>query len=155
MTRKAQKKLHSDRPKKPRSEKQIAAQFKKGNKANPIGGLAHDPWKREVKKLTSQALAEITEMVCGMSIEEVEVLVQSKKLTLAQKTILRATLDASENGEIDKFNTIVSRAVGQIPTQVQITSPDGSMSPSRATLSPEELKAAINEKLDQIEAAKK
>lgn len=162
MTRKVAKKLpakSASKPKKVRvpTEKELAARFKKGNNANPLGAAAHDPWKRQVKALTSKALAEITEMVCSMTIEEVEQLVKSKQLTLAQKTILRATLDASEHGEIDKFNTIVSRSVGKIPDVVHVESPDGSMSPSNRNqpkMTEEELKEAINQKLDQIEAVK-
>lgn len=161
MTRKARKNLPAKnagltKPKKPRTEKQIASQFKPGNKANPLGAKAHNLFTRSVRKLTNVALAEITEMVMSMSVEEVEEIIQSKTLTIAQKTILRASLDASEHGEIDKFNTIVSRSVGAIPTQVQITSPDGSMSPNRngPKLSPEELKEQINKKLDEIEVTK-
>lgn len=159
MTRKAAKKLPAKiapKQKKPRTPAQIATQFKKGQVGNPLGGLAHDPFKRQVKALTTQALAEITSMVCEMSVEEVEKIVQSKSITIAQATILRAALDASQNGRIDKFNTIVSRVVGVIPEAVQITSPDGSMSPhgNGPKLSPEELKEQINKKLDEIEAAK-
>jgi len=152
---KAQKKLPAKsaaKTKKPRTEKQKAAQFKKGNKANPKGAAAHNPFTKTVRKLTQIALAEITELVMTSSVADVENLLKDKKLTVAQVTILRAALDAAEDGAIDKFNTIVSRSLGAIPTVHHIESPNGTLTPK--SVSTDELRNLINEKLEKLASVK-
>lgn len=127
--------------------------IKKGEVRNPKGAGAHNHFAKYVRKLSVQSLAEITDIVVNMPSDEAEKLINDPKLSLAQKAILRASIDAAHHGEIDKFNTIVSRCVGKIADKVEVSSPDGSMSPSNK-LDDDELKKAINEKIDQLQSIK-
>lgn len=153
MTRKAHAKIA---PKaKPRTPKQIAAQFKKGQVANPIGGQAHDPFKRELKRLTMDELSEIVQLIMRSSLKELAIKVKEDDLPALHAVYVRAVLDAAEDGNVEKVNLILERVFGKTAQVIHIESPNGTMSPNGGPrLSPEELKEQINRKLDEIEAAK-
>lgn len=159
MTRKATKKVPAkiaDQPKKKRipSEKELATRFKPNNNANPLGSAAHDPFKRELKKLTMLELSEIVQLIMRSTLKELARKIKDEELPALHAVYVRAVLDAAEDGNVEKVNLILERVFGKTAQVIHIESPDGSMSPSRSNLSEEELKAAINKKLDEIEASK-
>lgn len=157
MTRKAQKKLPakpSGNPK-PRSPAQIAAQIKKGEVRNPLGAAAHDPFKRELKRLTMEELSEIVQLIMRSSLKELAKKVKEDDLPALHAVYVRAVLDAAEDGNVEKVNLILERVFGKSAHIIHIESPNGTMSPNGGPrMSEEELKLAINKKLDEIEAAK-
>ena len=139
---------------KPRTEKQKAAQFKKGNNANPLGQKAHDPFKREVRAMTNEVIANAIKLTYQSTPREVAAKLKDPSITLLEKTILRSALDAAEHGNFDRFNVILERVVGKVPEVIHISSPDGSMSPlKQSQLSDQELDdriMAAREKLNAV-----
>lgn len=158
MAKKVKQKLpakSAEKEKRPRTEKQIAAQFKKGTVNNPLGGKAHDPFVREVRAMTNETIATAIKLTYQSTPAEVAIKLSDPNITLLQKTILRAALDAAENGNFTKFNVILERVVGKVPEVIHISSPDGSMSPiKQASISDAELEERImatRDKLNSLE----
>lgn len=154
MTRKAHAKI-AHKSKKPRTDKQKAAQFKKGQVANPLGAGAHDPFKRELRRLTMEELSELVQLIMRSSLKELAIKIKDDELPALHAVYVRAVLDAAEDGNVEKVNLILERVFGKTAQIIHIESPNGTMSPNGGSkLSEEELKNAINRKLDEIEAAK-
>jgi hypothetical protein len=96
-------------------------QFKKGNKANPYGCIGKDPTKHALKNLTNTTIKDAIEKAMTCTVEEIEALINDKTTTAGYKIILRAVLDATEDGDYSKFDHILERAVGKVANKVDMT----------------------------------
>ena len=95
-------------------------QFKKGQVANPHG--CNGKIKRAINKFNSQEISKAINIVMTSTEEEVVETLNDKETTLGFKTILRAMLDASQNGDYSKFYQIAEHVIGKIPNKVELAS---------------------------------
>lgn len=96
-------------------------QIKKGEVRNPKG-INISPEKRALKELTVASLAEAIKKTMTCTEEEVTALLNDPSTTVGHKVILRAALQAAENGEFGKFDHILERAIGKTSIKVDMTS---------------------------------
>jgi len=106
--------------------------IKKGQVLNPKGNNT-SPEKRALKELTIASLSEAIKQVMTGTIQEAQRLLKDPNVTLGHKVILRAAVDAATHGNYEKFNSILERVIGKVPTKVEIESPSGSLTPKQVT----------------------
>lgn len=94
-------------------------QFKKGNKANPTG-INCNPIKRAINEFNSMELSKAIKLVMTSTEEEALAAVNDPSTTLGFKTVLRAMIDASHDGNYSKFYEIAEHVIGKIPNKVEL-----------------------------------
>lgn len=95
-------------------------QFKKGEVRNPKG-INISPERRALKDLTEKSLSDAIQKVFTSTEQECLELLNDKETSLGHKLILRAAVDATQNGNYTKFNEILERVLGKVPTKVDMT----------------------------------
>lgn len=116
-------KRHDDKPKRtdvgykrPPKEHQI----KKGEVRNPLG-CNSNPEKRLLRTITEKTIAEAIQTVFSSNDAECVALLNDPEITLGHKVILRAAIDAAQNGNYTKFNEILERVLGRVPMKHDLT----------------------------------
>jgi hypothetical protein len=104
-------------------------QFKKGNNANPRGAGAHDPIKRELKRITNAVYTEIIECALKENIVGLEKIAKDPATPAMQVGIARALGRAISKGDWSILNSIVERLVGRQANETRIRFPDGLPAP--------------------------
>jgi hypothetical protein len=94
-------------------------QFKKGKVANPTG-INCNPIKRAINEFNSMELSKAIKLVMTSTEEEALAAVNDPSTTLGFKTVLRAMIDASHDGNYSKFYEIAEHVIGKIPNKVDI-----------------------------------
>lgn len=95
-------------------------QFKKGQVANPYGCIGKDPTKHALKNLTNASIKDAIEKTMTCTVKEIEALIKDDTTTAGHKIILRAVLDATEDGDYSKFDHILERAVGKVANKIDL-----------------------------------
>jgi hypothetical protein len=101
--------------------------IKKGEIRNP-NGYNISPERRALKDITELELATAIKKVFTSTEEECLELVNDPTITLGHKLILKSALDATEHGNYTKFNEILERVIGKVPSRVDATSKGESLS---------------------------
>lgn len=96
------------------------SQFKKGNKANPLGGNAHNPALKALRKLTVESYREIIELVLTGNLAAIKKIAEDPNSTGLQVGISVAFLKAIKNGDYNVIERIAERIVGKIPDVVTV-----------------------------------
>lgn len=96
-------------------------QFKKGQSGNPLGPNVN-PEKRALKELTTRSLKEAIEKTMTCTEKEIKALLADPETTVGHKVILRAALNAMEDGAYQKFDHILERAIGKVAIKIDSTS---------------------------------
>jgi len=117
-------------------------QFKKGQSGNP-NGVSKE--KRAIKAFTATQLTNAINLAMGLSIEEAEKMVEDRNLSLPEKVVLRAIVDAAEDGNYSKFYEIAEFMLGKVPNRVEVITSLKDKLEDR-----EKLKAAIKEVEDDV-----
>jgi len=93
-------------------------QFKKGQVANPHG--CNGKVKRAINEFNSQEISKAINIVMTSTEEEIVATINDPLTTIGFKTILRAMLNASEDGDYAKFYQIAEHVIGKVPNKVEI-----------------------------------
>lgn len=117
-------------------------QFKKGKSGNP-GGVPADPAKRALRELTARSVKEAIEKTLTCTEAQVKALIDDPETTVGHKVILRAALNAAENGEYSRFNEILERAIGKVASKVDMNI--GGASLNEKLENKEKVKAVLKE----------
>lgn len=92
--------------------------FKKGNKANPLGAGAHDKEKKYIKKLTTEKIAEIMDIMLTMSEEQANEYL-AKNPTIFNRWLAQIIKNGVKNGQTGSLEFFLQRAVGKVPDVVK------------------------------------
>lgn len=92
--------------------------FKKGNKANPLGGLAHDKEKRYIKQLTNERISEIMDIMLTMNEQEVNEFL-AKNDCVFNRWLAKIISDGVNRGHVGSLEFFLQRAVGKVPDVVK------------------------------------
>lgn len=92
-------------------------QFKKGQSGNP-GGMTKE--QRAVKAFTATQLTNAINLAMSLTTEEADKLVKDKTLTMPEKVVLRAIVDAAEDGNYSKFYEIAEFLLGKVPNKIEV-----------------------------------
>jgi len=121
-----------------------AHQIKKGEVRNPHGANASKE-KRELRKITTQSIAESIKIVLASTPAEVQEMIDDPNTTTGEMIVLRAALQAANDGAFTRYNEILERAIGKVPTKVDVTSDGKSIQEKVAD------KQAVKQALKEIE----
>ncbi len=94
--------------------------FQKGNKANPLGGGAHNPALRAARKMTREELADIGGLLLNSSVEEIKAIIADPTTSITRRILLRQMIRA-DKGSLAAANWIFERLVGKVQDDVKIT----------------------------------
>lgn len=88
--------------------------FVKGQVANPIGANAHNPVKREFKRLTRQQLREVMTLILRSHPDQLEEARTSPNTTVLKAWIAEAAIRGIENGDLGPLMSIIDRVQGTV-----------------------------------------
>lgn len=121
------------------------SQFKKGNKANPLGGNAHNPALKALKKLTVDTYREVIELVLQGKVDDLKAMAQNPDTPAVQVGIAVSFLKAIKNGDYNVIERIAERIVGKIPDVIHMNSQvTASINAQIKTIDPVALRAAMD-----------
>lgn len=108
--------------------------FKPGVVTNPLGGGAHNPNLRRVKRLTKEAVAEIGELILNNDLEALQAVVDSaakskggqpnptydpKKHSVLEIWFAAIAVKAIQKGDPLALNAILNRITGKVPEEIK------------------------------------
>lgn len=94
--------------------------FKKGNKANPIGAKAHNGLKAQLKKLTTQELSKMIELVMTKSVLDLQKIAQDPREIALKVGIASAMVRMINKGDFDALEKMLQRVVGKVKDEVDL-----------------------------------
>jgi hypothetical protein len=97
----------------------VEYQFKKGNKANPLGAKAHNPEIRKLKTLTEQELVEVGSLVVKGSIKELQALSKDPNCTALTAMMAAVAARAINRGDHAALDVLLNRIVGKVKDRVE------------------------------------
>jgi hypothetical protein len=131
----------SDLPvKKPRG----GVRFKPGNNANPLGGNAHNPVKRQLKKITTETLAQVFNEMLAVEPSKIHEVVNNEP-TVLKNYIASCIQKGMAKGDIGPLMTLLERMVGKVKENVQIESKSISVQ-----MTPEQVEEAMRRVNDKF-----
>lgn len=119
----------------------VHSRFKKGQSGNPLGGRAHSPATKALRKLTIDTYREVIELVLTSNLSALKALVENPKTSAVQVGVATAFLKAIKNGDYAVIERIAERIVGKIPDELNVRS----KSDTTLNISKEALRAALKE----------
>jgi hypothetical protein len=104
----------------------IDKRFKKGNKANPLGGNAHNPAVRAMKTLTLEVLREVIEVALTGTLADLKALAENPSTPAVQVGVATAIMKSIKSGDPTVLERFCERLVGKIPDKIEINSVNNS-----------------------------
>lgn len=101
--------------------------LKKGVILNPEGARAHDPAKRELKRLTSESLKEVIDIAVKNDVFALREMANSTSAPVIQVAVAKCMIIAIDRGDWATVQSIIERIVGKVPVVIDNLSSDGSM----------------------------
>lgn len=98
-----------------------AHQFKKGQKANPLGAGAHNKELKALRKLTVKEYREVIELALTSNLAALKALAADPETTALQAGIAVALGKAIQRGDWGVINSIAERLVGKLPDKLDVT----------------------------------
>lgn len=96
--------------------------IKPGQVLNPIGGRAHSPEKKALKKLTTEHLKEVADIILEGNLEKLKALVTDPNTSVLKVWIAKAAATAIQKGDINTLETILNRSIGKVKEKVDLSS---------------------------------
>lgn len=91
----------------------------KGEKGrNPLGWHAHDPHKRELKKITNETVKEVIELGLVGKISELEDIRDDDDAPALKRGLARAIINATNEGNFHLLQAMFERLIGKVPDQI-------------------------------------
>jgi hypothetical protein len=137
-------------------------QFKPGQVANPLGGRAHNPELRAIKRLTAAEVAEIGSLVVLGDLQALQEIVKESrdpwlydaegKHSVLKVWMATIAIKAIQKGDVHGLDVLLNRLIGRTAEKIQISDPDGGpVKHLIGRMTPEEKKAEL-EKLRKLRA---
>ena len=95
--------------------------FQKGNNANPIGALAHDPVIRKIRKMTHADIEEIGQVILEGNLEKLNAIKNDPNTSVLKLWICTIAIIAIKKGDVNALNSILDRIVGKVKEKVEHT----------------------------------
>jgi hypothetical protein len=105
----------------------------KGQVPNPLGGGAHDPNKKAMRRLTQAQVAEVASMILSGRVEDLEAIVGNKQKGIpadANASPLKlwfatCALRGITKGDVGILDIFLNRTVGKVKDKLELTGEDG------------------------------
>ena len=99
--------------------------FEKGRAYNPRGGAAHDPIKKMIKKLTTQELESVIDILLRRNREKMEFIVKDPQSSVLQIWICSIALHGIKRGDATALNALLDRCIGRVKDRVEVSGAPG------------------------------
>lgn len=129
----------------PKTTKHLeSTKWKKGQSGNPLGGQAHDPITKALRKLTLPKYREVIELVLTGKFPELKEMAMDTEGDSLQIGLARAFVKAIKNGDISVIERLAERIIGKIPDELNVNSNNNTVINSTAIrIDNETLKLAL------------
>ena len=95
--------------------------IEKGQVLNPIGGNAHNPEVRMVRKLTNEQVIELSTIILEGNPQKLRDVMNDKSSTVLQVAIASALNKAIIRGDMAAVNALLDRILGKVKDRVDIS----------------------------------
>jgi hypothetical protein len=109
----------TDKPK--RSPNSIKSQFKRGEVHNPLGAGAHDKLIKAARRLTSEELAKVANIIISSTLLELKAMASDDNSTILQRMVMSLASRVIEKGDTQAWEALMSRLVGKVPDKIDVT----------------------------------
>lgn len=103
----------------------IEKQFKKGQSGNPLGGRAHDPVMRALKRLTKDELKEVGSLLLRGNLDALKEVSQDKKANVLKVMLASVCVRVMKQGDMHALDILLNRLVGKVKDEVDVVQADG------------------------------
>ncbi len=94
---------------------------KKGEIRNPLGGKAHNPELRMVKRLTAIEVAEIGSLVLKNDIAALKAIAKEQTASTLKVMIAAVAVKVIEKGDAHALDVLLNRLIGKVKEHVEVT----------------------------------
>lgn len=95
-----------------------STRIKKGQVLNPLGGKAHNPTVRALKRLTNAQIAEIgAELITGTG-EEFKAIAEDPNATMLQRWFAKVMINGVTRGDHKALDVVLNRIAGKVQERV-------------------------------------
>jgi hypothetical protein len=108
-----------------RGKPPISGRIKPGEVRNPLGAGAHDPIKRELKRLTTGEFADIIHLALTTDLEGLQAVAKDPKSSALKVGVATSLAKAIQKGDWATLESISARIVGRVPAKFEFTGKDG------------------------------
>jgi hypothetical protein len=119
--------------------------IQKGMVLNPLGGKAHNPVIRELRKITQDDVALVGQLIIENNTEEMERIVASPDSTVLQAWMASVAKKGIERGDSNALDVLLNRIIGKAKERVDVNVTRFDQ------MSNEDIVIEIKKKLEQIE----
>lgn len=116
--------------------------WKPGESGNPQGGRLHNPAWRALKQMSHEDLAALLTFISNATLAEVKAMGQAPDTPMLQRCVLNCFAKATTKGDTQALERLLSRMIGNKPTEVVVRNPEGESFRSRQPTA-EELMAEL------------
>lgn len=95
--------------------------FKKGQSGNPEGGRAHDPVKRELKKITLETIKQMVEDLATKSPAELEAIYQDKNQPIFEAWFAKIAATGINDNDMGRMRFLLEYSAGKVPDKTDNT----------------------------------
>lgn len=113
-----------------RGKKTGGRDFKPGQVANPLGAGAGDPVMKAIRRLTHAQLAEVGCLIIEQNPEKLKDIMKDPASTSIKVWFAAICLKGIQKGDAHAMDVLMNRIVGKVKEKVDLTSSDGSMTPT-------------------------
>jgi hypothetical protein len=99
--------------------------FALGNKANPKGGGAISPETRIIRKITTENLKEIADVILDGNIEKLKEIITDPNSSVLKVWLAKAAATAIQKGDLGPLDTILNRSIGKVKDNINHSTSDG------------------------------
>jgi hypothetical protein len=103
-----------------KKKKVVGRPIKKGEVRNPLGGRAHNPELKKLRKLTREELVKVGSLVLKEDIRALEIIQKSRTEPVLKKWFASVALRALTTGESQHFNILLDRVVGKSKDEIKM-----------------------------------
>lgn len=97
----------------------------KGVSGNPNGARAHDPVKKQVKKLTSKEVEQVIGLIMDNNIRGLKKIGKDPTSSVLKVWVASIAARAIHKGDSYALNMILDRAIGRVKEKFEISGEDG------------------------------
>lgn len=99
--------------------------FKPGQSGNPRGMIPTSPEVKYVRKITSQALEEIGDLILSSDKDKLRSISEDETESVIRRIYAKAATNAMTKGDLVNLEMILNRVIGKVREKVDVSSSEG------------------------------
>ncbi len=97
-------------------------QFKPGQSGNPLGGRAHNPMKKKIKRLTNEEIADLGALLLAKDFDAIDRIAEERKDSALKVWTATLIVKSIKRGDTGAWSLLMDRMAGRVPQKVEADS---------------------------------